>query len=102
MSTVLHGYPVTGARLMHWGIILVAIGIACSIVHAMLLNDFLRRNVHEVLARDPGVPSQRPRRVFHVRGATPRWVTLLGLPALPLLLLGIVLIAISFLVTVLR
>ena len=87
---------------MRWGILLAALGVACYIVHALLLNYFLRRNVPEVLARDPSVPSQRPRRVFHVRGATPRWVTLLGLPALPLLLLGIMLIAASCLVTVLR
>jgi hypothetical protein len=87
---------------MRWGILLVAIGIACYIVHAILLNYFLRKNAPEVLARDLGVPSQRQRPVFLVRGAIPRWVTLLGLPALPLLLLGIVLIAISFLVTVLR
>ena len=87
---------------MRWGILLVALGIACYMVHAILLNYFLRKNAPEVLARDPGMPSQRQRRVFLVRGATPRWVTLLGLPALPLLLLGIVLIAIAFLVTVLR
>jgi hypothetical protein len=87
---------------MRWGILLVAIGIACYIVHAMLLNHYLRKHAPEVLARDPGVPSQRPRQVYLVRGATPRWVTLLGLPAIPLFLLGIVLIAIAFLVTVLR
>ena len=79
-----------------------SIGIACYMVHAMLLNDFLRKNAPDVLARDPGVPSQRQSRVYLVRGATPRWVTLLGLPALPLLLLGIVLIAIACLVTVLH
>ncbi len=94
--------PFTGAWLMRWGILLVAIGIACSIVHAMLLNDFLRKNAPDVLEGVPRAPSQRQRRVFLVRGATPQWVTLLGLPALPLLLLGIVLIAISFLVTVLH
>ena len=87
---------------MRWGIILVAIGIACYIVHAMLLNDFLRKNAPEVLARDPSMPSQRPRQVYLVRGATPRWVTLLGFSALPLLLLGIVRIAIACLVNVLR
>ena len=102
MSAVLLGYPVTGARLMRWGILLVAIGVACSMVHTILLNEFLRKNAPEVLARDPGVPSQRQRRVFLVREATPRWVTLLGLPALPLVLLGIGLLAIAFLVTVLR
>jgi hypothetical protein len=87
---------------MRWGILLVAIGIACYIVHAILLNYFLRKNAPEVLACNPGVPSRRPRQVYLVRGATPRWVTLLGLPALPLLLLGIVLIAITCLVTVLH
>jgi hypothetical protein len=87
---------------MRWGIILVALGITCYMVHAILLNYFLRKNAPEVLEGVPRAPSQRHRRVFLVRGATPRWVTLLGLPALPLLLLGIVLIAISFLVTVLR
>ena len=87
---------------MRWGILLVAIGIACYMVHAILLNYFLRKNAPEVLARDPGVPSQRPRQVYPVRGATPRWTTLLGLPALPLLLLGIVLIAVSCLVNVLH
>jgi hypothetical protein len=87
---------------MRWGIFLVAIGIACYVVHAMLLNYFLRKNSPDVLARDPSMPAQRPRPVLLVRGATPRWVTLLGLPTLPLLLLGIVLIAIACLVTVLR
>jgi hypothetical protein len=89
----------SGARLMHWSILLVAIGIACSMVHAMLLNDFLHKNAPEECARDPGVPWQRPRRVYLVREATPRWVILLGLPALPLLLLGSVLIAIACLVS---
>ena len=51
---------------MRWGILLVALGIACYMVHAMLLNDFLRKNAPEVLARDPGVHSQRQRRVFLV------------------------------------
>jgi hypothetical protein len=46
---------------MRWGIFLAALGVACYIVHAILLNDFLRKNAPEVLARDPGVPSQRPR-----------------------------------------
>jgi len=87
---------------MRWGILLVAIGVACYIVHAILLNYFLRKNAPEVLARDPGMPSQRQSRVSLVRGVTPRWVTLLGLPAIPLFLLGIVLIAVSCLVNVLR
>jgi hypothetical protein len=87
---------------MRWGIILVAIGIACYIIHVMLLNYFLRQNAPEVLEGVPRAPSQRQRRVLLVRGATPRWVTLLGLPALPLVLLGIVLIVIACLVTVLR
>jgi hypothetical protein len=87
---------------MRWGILLVAIGIACYIIHAVLLNHYLRKHAPEVLARDPGVPSQRQHRVFLVRGATPLWVMLLGLPAIPLFLLGIAFIAISCLVTVLR
>lgn len=44
---------------MRWGIILVAIGIACYIVHAMLLNYFLRQNAPEVLEGVPRAPSQR-------------------------------------------
>jgi hypothetical protein len=87
---------------MRWGIFLAVLGIACYVVHAILLNDFLRKNAHDVLEGVPRAPSQRQRRVFLVRGATPRWVMLLGLPALPLLLLGIVLIAVSCLVNVLR
>jgi len=87
---------------MRWGIFLAVLGIARYMVHAILLNYFLGKNAPEVLARDPGVPSQRQSRVSLVRGVTPRWVTLLGLPALPLLLLGIVRIAIACLVNVLR
>ena len=87
---------------MRWGIFLAVLGVACYILHAIQVNYFLRKNAPEVLEDVPRTPLQRQRRVFLVRGATPRWVTLLGLPALPLLLLGIVLIAISFLVTVLR
>ena len=94
--------PLIGEWLMRWGIFLAVLGVACYIVHAVLLNYFLRKNASEVLEGVPRVPSQRQRRVFLVRGATPRWVTLLGLPALPLLLPGIVLIAIAFLVTVRR
>jgi hypothetical protein len=86
---------------MRWGILLVASGVACSMVPTILLNEFLRKNAPEVLACDPGMPSQRLRQVYLVRAATPRWVTLLGLPALPLLLFGSVLIALAFLVTVL-
>jgi hypothetical protein len=73
-----------------------------AIVHAMLLNDFLRKNAPEVLEGVPRAPSQRQSRVSLARGVTPRWVTLPGLPALTLLLRGIVLIAIAFLVTLLR
>ena len=87
---------------MRWGILLAVLGVACSIAHAILLNHYLRKHVPEVLARDPGVPSQRPRQVYLVRGTTPRWVTLLGFSALPLLLLEIVRIAIACLVTVRR
>ena len=56
---------------MRWGILLVAIGIACYMVHAILLNHYLRKHVPDVLARDPGVPSQRQSRVSLVRGVTP-------------------------------
>ncbi len=38
---------------MRWGIFLAVLGIACYIVHAILLNDVLRKNAPDVLARDP-------------------------------------------------
>lgn len=79
------------------------IGIACYIVYAVLLNRYRRKNAPEVLGRAPRARSQPgENRVYVVEGATPRWVTLLGLPALPLFLLGIVLIAVSFLVKMFR
>ncbi len=88
---------------MRWGIILAVVGIACYIEHAVLLNRSLRKNAPEVLGGAPRAPSpHRQRRVHVVEGATPRWVTLLGLPALPLFLLGVILIAIAFLMKVLR
>ncbi len=88
---------------MRWGIILTVLGIACYVVHTVLLNRSLRKNAPEVLGRAPRAPSpHRQRRVHVVEGATPRWVTLLGLPAIPLFLLGVILIAIAFLMKVLR
>jgi hypothetical protein len=88
---------------MRLGIILAVIDMACYVVHAVLLNYYLRKNAPEVLGRAPHAPSQhRQSRVHVVEGAAPRWVTLLGLPALPLFLLGIVLIAVSFLVKMFR
>jgi hypothetical protein len=78
---------------MRLGILLAALGVVCYIVYAMLLNNFLRKNAPDVLEGVLCAPLQRQRRVFLIRGATPRWVTLLGLPALPLWLLGSVLIA---------
>ncbi len=88
---------------MRLGIILAVIGIVCYIAHALLLNYYLRKNAPEALGRAPRPRSQYgENHVYVVEGATPRWVTLLGLPALPLFLLGVALIAISFLVKVLR
>jgi hypothetical protein len=40
---------------MRWGIVLAVIGIACYIMHAILLNDYLRKNAPEILERDPVV-----------------------------------------------
>src|SRR5262245_914458 len=88
--------------IMRWGILLAALGVVCYIVPAVLLNRYLQKHVPEVLARDPGVPSQRQSRASFVRGVTPRWVTLLGLPAIPVFLLGIAFIAVSCPVAVLR
>jgi hypothetical protein len=88
---------------MRLGIILAVIGIACYVIHAVLLNYYLRKNAPEVLGRAPRAPSQhRQGRVHMVEGAAPRWVTVLGFPALPLFLLGIVLMAISFIVKMFR
>ena len=88
---------------MRWGIILAVIGIACYIAHAVLLNLYLRKHAPEVLGRTPRTRSQHgENRVYVVEGVTPRWVTLIGIPAVPLFLLGVALIAISFLVKVLR
>ena len=88
---------------MRWGIILAVLGRACYIGHTVLLNRSLRKNTPEVLGGAPHAPSpHRQRRVHVVEGATPRWVTLLGLPAIPLFLLGVILIAIAFLMKVLR
>ncbi len=88
---------------MRWGIFLTAIGIACYIMHAILLNYYLRKNAPEILERDTHAPSQRQGRV-HLVGDTevPRWVILLGLPAIPLFLTGIVLLAVLFIIKVLR
>ncbi len=101
-TTSLVRFPLIGERFMRWGILLAALGVACYIAHTILLNASLRKNVPEMLAHDPHAPSQRQRRVYLVGGVTPRWVTLLGLPALPLFLLGIVLMAVSCFVNVLR
>jgi hypothetical protein len=44
---------------MRWGIFLVVLGVACYIVHTILLNDFLRKNAPEVLEDVPRAPLQR-------------------------------------------
>ena len=83
---------------MLWGAILVLIGVICYVVHAVLFNHYLRKNAPELLEYKS--TSRRKSRILIVdseAGITPQWIALIGIPAFPLFLLGMLIVIVAFL-----
>ena len=85
---------------MLWGILIVAAGIVCYGVHAVLLNHYLRKNAPEVLDRES--TSRQKGKVVVLDSVSPPWVALIGVPAIPLFLSGVVVILVTLILRLLR
>ena len=90
------------------GMILAGMGVGCYVVHTMLLNYYLRKHAPERRVPAPRSSAQRKQRhgvtylvVDTSTGVLPLWVALLGLPAIPLFLLGVFLMVVAFMVRLL-
>lgn len=87
---------------MYFGFALIAIGIIWYIAHAIIYNHYFAKNVPDVLypKSKKANPKNKKRgqvTVIVTEGVTPGWVALLGVPPIPIFLLG-VLITIVFVV----
>jgi hypothetical protein len=84
------------------GILFTSIGIILYIVHAIIYNRFLRKNHPEIFddSLRPRHSRKRSKKVsvVVVSGQTPAWVMLLGIPAIPLFLLGIVITIVALII----
>ena len=87
---------------MKIGLIIIVISIIWYVIHAALYNHYLKKN-------DPGlfdkVEKQRNSRqkrkevqVVATSGQTPAWVMILGLPPIPLFILGALITVIGFII----
>jgi len=87
---------------MKLGIILIAVSIVWYIAHAMLYNYFLQKNNPELFDEKPQQRGSKKGKkevtVVMTSGKTPAWVMLIGVPPMPLFVVGVVITVIAFIV----
>ena len=90
--------------MLYIGLLAIGIGISLYIAHAIIYNYFLRKNSPEVFHDIPqsGRSKQRNKKatIVVVNSQTPGWVILLGLPSMPLLLLGILITVVALIMKI--
>ncbi len=87
---------------MKFGLILIAVGVVWYIVHAVIYNYYFQKNDPGLFdntgqARD-GKKGGKKVTVVVTSGTTPAWVMALGMPPVPLFLIGIVITVIAFVI----
>lgn len=84
---------------MYFGIALIIIGVIWYVFHTLIYNYYLRKNAPEIL--QPERPQSRTKEkrkqvtIAIMAGTIPAWVAVLGIPPIPLVLLGVLTIIIS-------
>jgi len=94
--------------MLYIGLAISGFGVVLYIVSAVLLNYYLRKNRPDILehgnskkgsSRKKQKGSKKGEiRVVITENATPGWVALLGVPAMPVFLIGIVVIILSLVI----
>ena len=88
---------------MYFGLALIAIGIVWYIAHAIIYNHYLSKNAPEVLQPKPNKDLSKGKKrgqvtVIVTEGQTPGRVALLGIPPIPIFLLGLLITVVSVVV----
>ncbi len=89
--------------MVYFGLALIVIGIVWYIVHTIIYNHYLAKNAPELLqprsnkSRSKG-KKQEPVTVIVTEGQTPGWLGLLGIPPIPIFLLGLLITIVSAIV----
>jgi hypothetical protein len=87
---------------MYIGLALIIISIVWYLVHMEIYNRYLRKYRPEILDGSLGkrIPHKQGGKVTVIitTGKTPAWITLFGLPPLPLFLIGILLTIVGLIV----
>ncbi len=87
---------------MKFGLILIAISVVWYIVHMVIYNHYLQKNspgiFDDVAQTGDGKKREKKVTVVMTSGTTPAWVMLLGMPPIPLFLIGIAITVIAFVI----
>ena len=91
---------------MKIGLIIIVVSIIWYIVHAIIYNHFLQKNNPEIFneaeRQRVGKRKNKEVQVVMTSGETPAWVMLLGMPPIPLFLLGILITIIGFIISLFK
>lgn len=81
---------------MKRGVMLIGLGILAHVASALLTGWFIERKMPGLLEMSAKLPPDADGELLWEKtagkGIVPRWVSLVGLPAIPLFLLGVVLL----------
>jgi hypothetical protein len=92
--------------MLYLGITLIIIGIVWYLAHMEIYSWYLRKNRPEIF--DESLRKRTPHKqsgkvtIIVTNGQTPGWITLFGLPPLPLFLIGIFLTIVALIVNAFR
>jgi hypothetical protein len=98
--------------MLYIGLAISGLGVVLYILSAVLLNHYLRKNRPDVLehskpkkgSSSKGQKGNKKKeiKIIVTENATPGWVALLGVPAMPLFLIGIAVIILSLVIRAFR
>jgi len=91
---------------MKLGLIIIAVSVVWYIVHTVIYNYFLRKNnlglFDDETKKHGGKKGQKEVTVVMTSGQTTAWVMLLGMPPIPLFLIGVLVTIIGAIVSLFR
>jgi uncharacterized membrane protein len=90
---------------MKIGLLVIAISVVWYIVHAVIYNYYLQKNNPGLFDEIPSKSSSQKRDEVNfvvTSGKTPSWVALMGMPPIPLFLIGILITVIGFIISLFK
>jgi hypothetical protein len=88
---------------MKIGIIIIIVSMIWYLAHAIIYNYFLQKYNPEIFDKEPERKRDKGKnhdvQIIIKTEETPAWVMLLGMPPIPLFVLGVLIVIISFIVS---